>query len=201
MNEKNDKDILTLASKKIFPMDKSRKMTDLAESKLKGTLEINIKEIMTSRSLFVNSFNTAKNMRKFDFAPTLKTSFIHNTPNNNKLSDFVIPIECKGDDGEIPDIEPIYFEKKKYTGNNKKNSKIMSSATKQKALSVHVNRDTPVEIMQSPLISDEHDLDSGADLKKSKNFKTNNNNNNFINSFQELLASKQVIKYKFNLQN
>ena len=78
MNEKNDKDILTLASKKILPLDKSRKMTDLAESKLKGTLEINIKEIMTSRSLFVNSFNTAKNMRKFDFAPTLKTSFIHN---------------------------------------------------------------------------------------------------------------------------
>jgi len=196
MNEKNDKDIISYASKKAIPLDKSRKVIDLNESRMKGTLEINIKEIMTSRNVFVNYFNTSKNMRKFDFTPTLKTSFIHNTP-NNKLSDFIIPIECKGDDGEIPDVEPIFFEKKKNNG-NKKN--VISSATiiKQKSVSVHVARDKAKDVIQSPMISDEHDLDSAGDLKKSKNL--NSNNNNFIKIFQELLVNKQVIKYKFNMQ-
>lgn len=129
------------------------------DTRSKGVLEININEILTSRKLLVNNFNTAKytNKQQFEFASVfLKKSFIGNTP-CNKVSDFIIPIECKGDDGEIPDIEPIFFEKKK-------------SGVKNKAVSLHINRERDVlkENMASPLVIEENDGESIGDLKKSK---------------------------------
>lgn len=113
--------------------------------------------MLTSRNLLVNNFNTTKNLNKhqFEFASVfLKKSFIGNTP-CNKVSDFIIPIECKGDDGEIPDIEPILFEKKK-------------SGVKSKAVSLHLNRELLKENMASPIVIEENDGESIGDLKKSK---------------------------------
>ena len=170
MNDRNNREIINYASKKPVPLDKSKKMNEMMieTSRQKGTLEININEILTSSNFFVNTFNTAKyaNKQQFKFNPILKTNFLRNTP-NNKLSDFIIPIECKGDDGEIPDIEPLYFEKNKITLTKKHG--VNSKISKQKAISLHLNREFK-EGVGSPLISDEYDPDSVGQLKKSKNF-------------------------------
>ena len=51
-------------------------------------------------------------VKKIDFLPFMQNSFIQAIP-NNKLSEFIVPTECKGDDGEIPEIESLLFEKNK----------------------------------------------------------------------------------------
>ena len=191
MNEKNDKEIMNFASKKPATLEKKKKIHEMLELKPNRALEINIKEILMSTKVFVNNFNTAKYASKhqIDLNPLMKNSFIKNTP-NNKLSDFIIPIECKGDDGEIPEIEQIFFEKTK----NYKNSGLGTSFAKQKAISLHLNREIgKKEGMGSPIISDENEIDFVGE--SNKNLNRNSTNKKNVNSFQKLIGNKQVKKY------
>lgn len=199
MNEKNNKDIINYNTRKAKQgVGKIKKEKESEFFKPKGTLEININEILTSQQVLINTFNTAKyaNTQPFVFNPTfLKESFLKNTPNNNKINDFIIPIECKGDDGEIPEIEPILFEK-----NKQKFSTITHSSgkllPKPKSISSHFKRE--IKDIGSPLISDEHDVENINGAKKNRMLISKNTN--FINSIQELIINKQVNKYKLDIK-
>ncbi len=188
MNDKNDKEIMNFASKKPTTLEKTKKIHEMLELKPNRTLEININEILMSTNVFVNNFNTAKyaSKQQFELNPLMKISFIKNTP-NNKLSDFIIPIECKGDDGEIPEIEQIFFEKTK----NFKNIGIGTSFAKQKAISLHLNREIgQQEGIGSPKISNENEIGFVGEFNK--NMKGNLTNKKNVNSFQKIIGNKQV---------